>query len=150
MVEHKHIAALAVFAVLVIVGSGFLATGNVVISNPTSHNLNLYVNTMDFPAKHTDFSYAPAAIITNTGAQSVTFINYELTVQRTTPDPKQTGFAKSQGSFNIGAGETKTIALPGMDINSGEYSAVFKIDVDDRYVETDETDNTYTTTFIIG
>ena len=142
VLEHKHVAALAVFVVLVVVGSGFLTTGNVTISNPVSHGLNLYVNSVDFPTKLVS-AYVPRATLTNSGPQSVTFINYELTIVR----PDGTQWAKTAGFVNIGAGETKTIDLPAMDIAEGTYNAVFKLDIDDRYVETDEADNTYATTF---
>src|SRR3989344_6750882 len=99
VLEHKHVAALAVFVVLVVVGSGFLtqseqssdvqqtlrglfATGNVAVSNPTAHGLNLYINSVDFPAKFPvgSASYHGTATVTNTGSQSVTSVYYRLDI----------------------------------------------------------------------
>ena len=148
MVEHKYIAALAVLVVLVVVGSGFMSTGNVAISNPTSHRLNLYANSVDFPVKFVSgmSTYHGTATVTNTGSNSVTFVNYEITLTA----PNGASYVGKQGWFNINAGETKTFDLPDMDLNGANtYSYVFKIDTDDRYIETDETDNTYAGTFTV-
>jgi hypothetical protein len=146
VLEHKHVAALAVFVVLVVVGSGFLATGNVAITNPTSHGVNLYINSVDFPARLTP-TYVPHATLTNSGRQSVTFVNYRLDVYPAGGNLGTRYYTGKSGFVNLGAGETKTIELPALDIVAGTYSAVFKLDIDDRYIETDESDNTYTTTF---
>ncbi len=141
---HKHVAALAVFVVLVAVGSGFVATGNVVqISSPTSHSLNLYVNSLDFPSKFSD-TYVASATVTNTGRQSVTFVGYELVIVR----PDGTGRHATTGFVNIGAGETKTFQLSALTNTApGTHNAVFSLDTEDDYVETDESDNTYRATF---
>ncbi len=144
VLEHKHVAALAVFVVLVVVGSGFLATGNVVqISSPTPHGLNLYVNSVDFPSKFTD-TYVTSATVTNTGRQSVTFVEYELVLVW----PDGTHRTGTTGFVNIGAGETKTFQLSALtNAAPGTYNAVFSLDTADDFVETDETDNSYRTTF---
>ena len=164
VLEHKHVAALAVFVVLVVVGSGFLtqseqssdvqqtlrglfATGNVAVSNPTAHGLNLYINSVDFPAKFPvgSASYHGTATVTNTGSQSVTSVYYRLDISNLA-----NSFYQGRADFvHIGAGETKTFDLAGLDLDAGTYRAVFKLDTEDSFVETDETDNTYTTVFTV-
>ncbi len=147
VLEHKHVAALAVFVVLVVVGSGFLTTGSFVTSNPTSHGLNLYVNSVDFPGKFPagSASYQGTATVTNTGSQSVTSVYYRLDISNLA-----NSFYQGRADFvHIGAGETKTFDLPGLDLEAGTYRAVFKLDTADSFVETDETDNTYTTVFTV-
>ncbi len=144
---HTYAAVLAIFVVLAFAGANL--TGNASAHRIYQHgDVNFYINSVDLPTKFTPGmpTYNSKATITNAGSQSASFVHYTLELY----DPGGR-YSAVAGFVHIGAGETKTFDLPSMpDLTVGTYRATFKIDTEDRYVETDETDNVYRTTLVLS
>ena len=141
--NYNYVVALAVLVVVVAFGSGSV-TGNVSVHR-TQQDLNFYVDSIYFPAKFTPgtSSYHATATVTNSGSQAASFVYYRLDVY------SQGGrYAGVDGFIHLSAGERKTFDLPDLsDLTAGAYSATLMLDTYNRYAETNELDNTYTTTF---
>ncbi len=145
--NYNYVVVLAVLAAAVTFGPG-LITGNVSVHSSPHSDLNFYINNVYFPPKFTSgiSSYHATATVTNSGSQSASFVYYRLDVY------SQGGrYSGVDGFVHLAAGETKTFALPDMfDLTAGTYTATFKLDTQNRYTETSESDNTHATTFTVG
>jgi hypothetical protein len=146
-VAHPYIAALAVFIVIVAVGSGVIMTGAYVTSSPTQHPVDIAMVDASFPEKLTDKThYIGSITLANYGTVSASSVKYNVLV--TNADSGGLTW-QNEGRVALMVGETKTIELPTFDIVPGRYHVKATADSAYDFNEADELNNVFEDTFTV-
>lgn len=140
-ITHTHVAALAVFVVIAVVGTGLLTGGAV------TANTDLSVSGVSLPSKIlAGQTVRPVATFVNGGTASAGSVSYRLQVLTS-----NYGLALQKDErVYLSAGGTATADLGPWDLPKGSYILNLWVDYQGEHTETDEANNYYTTTFTIG
>ncbi len=141
-IKNTHIAALVVFVVLAVVGTGLLTGGAV------TTDVDFSVSSVSLPEKIlVSQTVRPVATFANSGSTSAGSVSYR--VQVLTAGGHGLAVQKDESVYLL-AHSSATADLGPWDLPKGSYILNLWIDSQGEHAETDETNNLYTTTFTIG
>ena len=146
-VAHPYIAALAVFIVVAVVGSGIVMTGAYVTQSPTQHPVDIAMVDVSFPEKLTDKThYIGSITLANYGTVSVSSVKYNVLVT----DANSGSLTwQNEGRATLMVDETKIVELPTFDIAPGRYHVKATADSAYDFNEADELNNVFEDTFTV-
>jgi len=140
-ITHLHIAALAVFVVIAVVGTGLLTGGAV------TTNTDLWVSGVSLPNKIlAGQTVRPVATFVNSGTASAGSVSYRLQILTSSYG---LAMQKDERVYLL-AGGTATADLGPWDLPRGDYILNLWVDYQGEHTETNEVNNYYTTKFTVN
>ncbi len=140
----SYIQLATVFAILVVGASLFSVglSGFATVQQP----MDFYVRSLDFPSNilH-DNPFRGTAVFVNTGNTSATFVAYDYAIYDYRGANVYRGEIKDS-YVNLPISSAVNVTLQPVDLKNGTYFVKLKIDSENHFVESNETNNEFVTT----